>query len=244
MLFRQNPRLEGKPRGVRSQREKILVLGHDANAGLGLLPDDVAENTALFVNVVLLGALDFLSQVYREHWQSNQLGVRVLEGCASSFAVILEDQNELEAAVFFQIEDAVSKGPQHIFNTLRRQRGKGRVVIGSFDDHFVSPNAVHAVKHTFGLAVQAAFYTQGRKLIGHHTDCPTRGIALRWRASIRIGTIGLNFRWRLALVSIAERAKSALDLYRVTRKIGGPFGPVGGDDHPAANDGVFSELRQ
>ena len=87
--------------------------------------------------------------------QRDQLRVRVLERSARGFAVILEEQDVFEAPVFFQIENAVAEGPEHIFNALRRQRGQGGIVVGRLDDDLVRADAVHLVEHAFGLAVQS-----------------------------------------------------------------------------------------
>ena len=50
--------------------------------------------------------------------------MRVFKRSARRFAMIFENQNVFEAAVFLQIENAVAEGPQHIFNALRRQRSQ------------------------------------------------------------------------------------------------------------------------
>src|SRR6266536_5676206 len=124
MLLGQNPRLEWKSRGIWRDGQKIVVLRNHSNSGFGLLPRDVAKNAALFIDVILLRAFDFFSNVYGHNRQRDQLRMRVLQSSASGFPVVLEDQDVFEAAVLLQIENAVAEGPQYVFNLLRRKRGQ------------------------------------------------------------------------------------------------------------------------
>ena len=121
---------------------------------------------------------------------------------------------------------------------------QGRGVVGSLDDDLVGADAVHPVEHALGLAVQVAFDSQRREFVGHDAHRPAGRIALGRRPAVRVGTISLNFGRSLALISGTERAEAALDLYGFAHEIGGTFGAIGGDDNPAADDGVFSEFRQ
>ena len=87
---------------------------------------------------------------------------------------------------------------------------------------------------------EIAFDAQRGKFVGHDAHRPAGRVALRWRPAVGIGTIGLNFRRRLAFVAVAEGAEAALDLHAFADEIGGALGAVGGDDDPAADDRVFS----
>ena len=131
------------------------------------------------VGVVLLRAFNFFRQVDGQHGQRDQLRVGVLQRGAGGFPVILENQDELEAAVLLEVKDSVAEGPKHIFDALGRQRSQGRVVIRGFNDDLVRADAVHAVKHALGLAVQATLDPKGGELVRHHANRPARRIALR-----------------------------------------------------------------
>src|SRR5262249_33750693 len=133
---------------------------------------------------------------------------------------------------------------ENIFNALGRQRAQTGAVIRRFDDDFMRANAIHAVEHALGLAVEIALDTESRKLVWHHPYRPTRRIALRRRAAIGIGAVSLNFRRRLGFVPIAERAESAFDFDCLTGEVRGAFCTICRNDYPAADNGVFSELRQ
>ena len=65
-----------------------------------------------------------------------------------------------------------------------------------------------------------------------------------WWSAVRVRTIGLNLGRRLGLVPVAEGAESPLDLHIFADKIGWALGPVGRNNHPAANNRIFSQLRQ
>jgi len=81
----------------------------------------------------------------------------MLQGRSGGFAVILEYQNVFETTVFFEVENAVAEGPEHIFNSLGRKIRQAGVMVRSFDDDFVSANAIHPVEHALGLAVEVSF---------------------------------------------------------------------------------------
>src|SRR6266446_5521946 len=164
----------------------------------------------------------------------------VLERSSGRFAMILEDQDVLEAPVLLEVENAVAESPKYVFDPPGRQGRQGRVVIGRFDDDLVGADAIHLVEHTLGLLVQVAFDSESRKLVGHHAHRPA-GTVLLSRGPVRARTIGQNLRRSFALISVVERTKtSALDLHRFAHKVGGPLGAIGGNNDPPSYDGVFS----
>src|SRR5215467_14350451 len=111
--------------------------------------------------------------------------MRVLKRSPGGFAVILKNENVLEAAVFLQIEDAVAEGPEHVFNALGGQAGEAQRVVGRLDDRFVGANSVHLVEHAFGLLGKIAFDTESRKLVGNHANGPSGAVFLRG-ATVRV----------------------------------------------------------
>src|SRR6202046_633274 len=105
------------------------------------------------------------------------------------------------------------------------------------------PDTVHPVEHSFGLAVQRAFNAEGGKLVRHYTHRPPWRVPLGCRSAIRSWTVGLNLRRCLPFVAIAKGAESALQLHILSGKIAGALGPIRGNNHPAANNRIFSQLR-
>src|SRR6266404_8311235 len=103
MPLGEYPGFEGKTRSIGSESQKVFILSHHANPVFCFLPDDVAEYTTLFVNVVLLGSLNFFDYVNGQNRQGDQLRVGMLKRCSSRFSMILEDQDVFEAAILLEI---------------------------------------------------------------------------------------------------------------------------------------------
>src|ERR1700730_712950 len=101
-------------------------------------------------------------------------------------AMVLENQDVLEPSVLLQIEDAVAKGPQNVFDSLRRKRGKTRSMVGRLNNDLVRADPVHAIEHALRLAIQRTFNSKGWELVGHDPDRPSRRIPLRRRPAIRV----------------------------------------------------------
>src|SRR5882724_10633648 len=156
----------------------------------------------------------------------------MLERGSSRVAMVLENQDVLEAAVFFQIQNSVAVGPEDILDLFRRKAGEARVVIGGFDNHFMRTDAVHAVEHTVGLAVERALNSEGRELVRNYPHRPARGILGSRRPAVA-GAIGLDLRRCLVLVAGTEGAESTLHCQALTGEVGGALGAVGGNDDPS-----------
>src|SRR5215813_1566559 len=95
----------------------MFVLADHALAGVALLPNDVAENAALFFVVVVPAVVDFFAHAPRNNRKRYQLRVRVLDGGASCFAVILENKDITEALVVLQVQHSITISPKHIFHS-------------------------------------------------------------------------------------------------------------------------------
>src|ERR1700735_1863243 len=167
----------------------------------------------------------------------------MLERCSGGLTVILKQQDVLKPAVLLKIENAVAKCPQHVFNPFRGQGCETGGVVGSFDNHFMRPDTVHPVEHSFGLAVQRTFNAEGGKLVRYYTHRPPWRVPLGCRSSMRSWTVVLNLRRCLPFVAIAKGAESALQLHILPGKIAWALGSIRGNNHPAANNRIFSQLR-
>src|SRR5262249_16399176 len=155
-------------------------------------------------------------------------------------AVIFENQNIFKPAVFFQVKNAVAKGPQDIFNSFCRKCRQCGAVVRGFNDDLMRADAVHLVEHAFSLTAETAFNSECKELVRNNAQSPSRRVALRWGTAIWARTIGLNFRWGLGFIAIAERTESTLYLDAFPQEITRTLGPVGRDNDPAAHNRVFS----
>src|ERR1700674_4184323 len=100
-------------------------------------------------------------------------------------------------------------------------------------------DAIHLVKHAFGLLIQIALDAEGRELVRNDANRPTRSVFLRSTA-VGAWAIGHDL-WRgLALVAIIERTESAFDAHSFAHKVGWSLGAIRRNNHPPAHDGVFS----
>src|SRR3972149_7345120 len=113
-------------------------------------------------------------------------------------------------------------------------------MVRGLDDRFVGPDAVGAREDPHAAGRRVALNTQGWVLVRHDAHLPA-GVV--WR---RPGLAnGENLRRRLGLATGAEGAPFlVVDVHRGGRKVVRPGRPLGGDDHPAARDGVTAELWQ
>src|SRR3954471_3836110 len=164
----------------------------------------------------------------------------VLHSGASSFAVILEDEHVLETLVALQINDAVAKSVERIFNALLRHGGERELVLRSFDDDLMRADSVHAVINALGLTVKISFDTQRGIFIRHHAHRPARRIG---RAAVA-GAIGEDLGRSLAFVSRAEGAEAAFLRDAFANEILRALGTLTRDDDPASGDGVAAKFRQ
>src|SRR5258707_844900 len=164
----------------------------------------------------------------------------MLKRCAGGFSVIFEDQNVAEALVVFQVEHAVAVGPQNIFDGPRLESGERGHVVGRFDDDFVGADSIHFVEQAFAFAVEIAFDAERGKAVGNDANVPAGSVG-----AAAVAAVDENLGRRFAFSSGAEGAiLGPRDNHAFAEKIGGALSAIGGNDDPAARDGIFTQLRQ
>src|SRR5579884_1423827 len=119
--FWHDPCLEREPRGVRRDHLNFIRFQHHPGVGPTLLLQDVAKDAAIAEAEVAFAAVDLLLNALGNDGESDQLRVRVLEGGAGAFAMVLEEQNVSQAMIALEVENAVAKGPKQVFDALFRQ---------------------------------------------------------------------------------------------------------------------------
>src|SRR5213594_682682 len=134
----QDPRLERKARREGGDGHEAVALDDEPAAASTLLPHDVAPHAALLDLPVLGGAGQLLGDHDRNDGQRDELRVRMLERSAGGLAVILEDEDGLEAAILLEIEHALSERQQHLGDGLGRQGRQRGGVLWALDHDFVS----------------------------------------------------------------------------------------------------------
>ncbi len=237
---RQEPRLERKPRRVRRERDEVGVLLDDAPAVGDFLMHDVAEHAPLLGGKMPPRAVDLRADEIGHDRQRNELRVPVVERRAGGRAVVLEDEDAAEAAILLEIEDPLAKRPQHPLDLRLGHRRHRLAVIGRFDDHLVRSNAVHPVEHSLPFAIESSLDLQRREFVRHDPHFPVRRIR---RAAVP--AVREHFGRRQRLPARTKRAVVAADGRRsLEPEVARTFLALGGDNDPAAGDGIFSQFRQ
>ena len=205
---------------------------------LKFLADDIAENAAVFIAVVGFGAVELGNQHARQYRQGNELRMAMLQRGSGRLAVIFENHHVTESGITLEILDPVPVGPENQCQVFGRQVVEHVLVIRTFDDHLVSPNAVHPVIEPFGFLAQFAFDLEGRVFIGNYPHLPAGPVTGGGDAM----PVGQYFRRGKSLVAGAERTKPANYFGLFDDKIVGPLSPLLGNDDPASKDRVSPEL--
>ena len=87
-----DPGLKRRARGVGSENHEMVGLLDKAESGIALLRKNVAVYASLLVIEVLACPVNFLLDSFGHNRQRNQLGVRMLQHRAGSFAVVLAQE--------------------------------------------------------------------------------------------------------------------------------------------------------
>ena len=163
----------------------------------------------------------------------------MLERRARRRAVILEQQDVAKPPILLQVEHPLAERPQHPLNLRFRHRRQRLVVIGRLDDHFVRADAVHPIEQPLAFPIEVAFHLQRGKLVRHDSKIPAGRIR-----PAAVLTEREHLGRRHVLAAGAERTVfTPDDLSLFETEIVRALASIGGDDDPAAGDGIFAELR-
>jgi hypothetical protein len=119
---------------------------------------------------------------------------------------------------------------------LGRGVGKIPVVARAFNHDFVGTDAVHQVEHAQALAVEFAFFGEGRKLVSDDAHVPTGAVGRSIRRTAPLRQFGRC----LAFLSGAKRAKSATGLVGFGCEIIGSLAALNSDDDPTVDNGILA----
>src|SRR3989442_11666014 len=98
----QDPSLEGKARGEGGDRHEAVPVDDEPSATAPLLAHDVTPHAALLDVPELGGAGQLLGDHDRDDGERDELRMRMLQRGAGGLAVILEDEDGLEAAILLE----------------------------------------------------------------------------------------------------------------------------------------------
>src|SRR5882762_8475560 len=231
----QQPHFKREPRSVRRKRDEVIVLANHSLAGFALLSDNIAENAALLLIVVVPTAVHFFAYSARYNRQRDQLRVGVLHRRARAFSVILENQHVAEPLVVLQIQHPVAIRPQYILQRALRQRSQRRRVIRRFDDHFMRADSVHLVEQPLALFIEFAFDPQRRKFVWHHSNGPSRSVR-----TTAVSPVHQHLIRSLPFVPRTEWTIFRILLHHAfAQEIHRPLASLGRNNHPAACNRVF-----
>jgi len=102
--------------------------------------------------------------------------VRVRHGRASLEALVLEDQDILEAVIAAQVLHALAIGAQDVPDLVFAQVCQLQAVFGRLDDDLVRADAAHHVEDADSLPHQLALDAEHRVLVGQHAHPPARRV--------------------------------------------------------------------
>src|SRR5918993_5943653 len=164
--------------------------------------------------------------------------MRVLERGPGGNPVVFEDQDRLEPRVLLEVEHALPERPQHALDGDYGQRRERLPVLGRLDDHLVRADAAHLVEQALALAIERALHLQRRKLVRDDADVPPGAVGPS------AAPVAQHLARRVRLVALAERAEhGGLEGPVLQTEVARALPSLGGDDHPAAGDGVLPQLR-
>src|SRR4051794_391897 len=96
--------------------------------------------------------MEALAHLVRYHRDGDQLRMRMLQARARRAAVVLEDDDLLDAWVLADLVVADLVSAQDVGDVSFRQQGRGEVMLAALDDHIVDADAVHRPPRAFDLA--------------------------------------------------------------------------------------------
>ena len=233
---RHDRHLEREPRRKRAMRHEPRVLVHQPHALLDFLFQDVLEDAAVLVRVILHRPHEFFLQPLRRDRRRDQLRMRMADGRARLFAKILEDQNVPEPRVAQQIGHAHLVRLDHPRDAFHRLLLELQARVRRLDDDLVRADAVHLVVDPLPFLVEFALDAQGRELVRHHPHLPAGAV----RFALRIAK-GEDLRRRHVLVALGERVFRRVGHFHGLRhEIARPFPAFRGDDDPTAYDWILA----
>jgi hypothetical protein len=182
MRLRHDPRFIRHARRERGDHREGLVLEDQPFGGQGrLLPDDIAENATALEIVVFCRAGQFLLHPLRRDRRGDELRVRMGDRGAGQVALVLEDQDILEAVIAGQVGHARPIGVHDRGDVPLGQVGQLHIVVGRLGDDLMRADAGHLVEHADPFPRQLPLDAQHGIFVRQHAHLPAGRVGGRAR---------------------------------------------------------------
>ena len=132
----------------------------------------------------------------------------------------------------------VAINPEHLADLVLGEIGHRHFVVRTFDDDFMGADAVHFVVDAVAAFVEIAFDLEGGELVRHDTDAPAFFVGPGVAVAVGDDLVG-----SLIFLALAERTKTAVAGLGLGLGRDRPLGSLRGNNHPAADNRVFSQFR-
>ena len=228
----RDPHLVG-PLGGEGREDDEVRIAHDhPGVDLEFFGELVAEGAALLHPVVLAGTRQLLLDSLRDEGRGDDVGMGV-DVAAPEGTVILQHGSVAEAAVTAQVCDACAVDSEEVRHVCRAEVGPGARVFRRVRNQLVGPDRVHLVEHAGAPSFEIPLDPQQGLLVGGDPNEP--GAVLAHGGDL-LGVHGF--------VPRAEGTGANV----FARRWAGTSGqhlhpPLGGYDHPAAEDRISAKLR-
>src|ERR1700674_1059893 len=162
MTARHNPGFIRDTRSIGAEGYVVSAIFDDAKGLILLLGQNVAEDATLFALEIVASGAEFVEDAARHESGCGQLRCGVFKFLSRRLAVILENADVLEPAVALQILNPQRGQTQALFDFDVARTPEIAVVVGIFEQNFMSADRSHAVVETVAAAGRLAFHVVER----------------------------------------------------------------------------------
>src|SRR6266496_403471 len=157
MCARRDPGLVGGARSVRTRGDEVPPHFNNPSPTRGLLGQNVAENTAFLLMVVVETCPQFVKHAARDEGRGCQFGIGMLELPARGRTVILENADVAETSITFQILNSLGGEQKKLLGFALSGGPQLPVVLRILNQDLVRAHVRHAVVNALTATIKCAF---------------------------------------------------------------------------------------
>jgi hypothetical protein len=225
--------------GVRNERQKVGILGHDPTSLLPLFGNLSTGEAAAGLIIEPAGTLDPFDDLARHNRKANDLRMRMLLGRSGVRSMILENNDMSHTRVAVKIAKPMPVSLNNPLHMRDRENGQRDIVPGALNKNLVKAHAIHArlPRNRTSRRPHLAGLRQDRKLVDYRAQEPVAILAINAKSLFGRGRL-------IPQTKRAIRQKRTDLLWRSSRhEISAALRSLRGDDNPLASDLVFADLR-